>query len=330
MDSVANKTFTDPKDKRLSDRADVNGDEKVDSTDKQTLDDYLHNRINYLPGQWNKLPTRAEREDWFWNIVEIGKVDALLKQNKDKFSNPDLNSADFAIFAYLNFRGHNGIISPRYNIEGILDNGGLNLPLYFVRITKQPSWIHNTNVILVGDSLNGNPQILENLLFFEPQTNLELNIKEFKDSNVEISYINYFFPKGGENYHKLLEFYINNEGNAFCTFYDQNLQLIRDTGTPVADNRHENVVPVNFKLEQNYPNPFNPTMTIEYELPKNEKVKLEVYNILGQKLETLVDGNQASGIHEINWNASKYASGVYLYRIQTKDFVGTKKMMFVK
>jgi hypothetical protein len=89
-------------------------------------------------------------------------------------------------------------------------------------------------------------------------------------------------------------------------------------------------VPKEFKLEQNYPNPFNPTTTIQFAVPSVSDVKLEVFNILGQKVSTLVNRRMKAGMHTVNFNAANLSSGVYFYRLQSGSFVQTKKMMLVK
>ncbi len=96
--------------------------------------------------------------------------------------------------------------------------------------------------------------------------------------------------------------------------------------------------PTSFKLSQNYPNPFNPTTTITYQLASLSDVKLEVFDVLGRKVATLVNARQTAGTHSINFNATSLASGVYFYRLQASatngasgsNFVETKKMMLVK
>lgn len=85
-----------------------------------------------------------------------------------------------------------------------------------------------------------------------------------------------------------------------------------------------------FSLYQNYPNPFNPSTRIKFTLPKNESVKIIIFDILGRKIETLLDENLTAGVHELNWNASGYAAGVYFYMLQTDSFIETKKMMLIK
>lgn len=89
-------------------------------------------------------------------------------------------------------------------------------------------------------------------------------------------------------------------------------------------------IPLTFKLEQNYPNPFNPITTIRYQIPKDELVKLKVYDVLGREVMTLVNTHLMTGAYEITFNATNFASGVYFYRIEAGNFVETKRMMLVK
>jgi hypothetical protein len=88
--------------------------------------------------------------------------------------------------------------------------------------------------------------------------------------------------------------------------------------------------PKQFALEQNYPNPFNPSTTIRYQLPVASEVKLEVYDVLGKKIATLVNERQSAGAYQVVWNASGLSSGTYFYRLQAGTFVETKKMIMVK
>jgi len=90
------------------------------------------------------------------------------------------------------------------------------------------------------------------------------------------------------------------------------------------------VLPKAFTLAQNYPNPFNPITKIKYALPKDCYVKLEVYNILGQKVVSLVDGKQKAGYKTTRWDAGSLSSGIYFYRLKAGDFVETKKMILLK
>jgi len=85
-----------------------------------------------------------------------------------------------------------------------------------------------------------------------------------------------------------------------------------------------------YKLEQNYPNPFNPSTNIEFSIPMASKVELKVYNILGQEVATLVNESLAAGNHAVKFDASRLATGVYLYRITAGQFSSVKKMLLLK
>jgi len=91
-----------------------------------------------------------------------------------------------------------------------------------------------------------------------------------------------------------------------------------------------NPLPTEFALKQNYPNPFNPTTMIEFDLPKDAHVRIEVYNILGQKMATLVDEIRTAGIQHIAFNGAAYASGVYLFRMSAGDKTFMRKMTLLK
>ncbi len=93
----------------------------------------------------------------------------------------------------------------------------------------------------------------------------------------------------------------------------------------------ENSTPMVYTLEQNYPNPFNPSTNIQFSLPATSQVTLEVFNMLGQKVATLINGQKmTAGSHTQKFDASSLASGMYVYRISTANFVQSRKMMLIK
>jgi hypothetical protein len=85
-----------------------------------------------------------------------------------------------------------------------------------------------------------------------------------------------------------------------------------------------------YKLNQNFPNPFNPATTISFTIPKESFVNISVYNVLGQKVQTLINSKLAGGDHKIDFDAGNLKSGVYFYSITAEDFVSTKKMILIK
>ena len=83
-------------------------------------------------------------------------------------------------------------------------------------------------------------------------------------------------------------------------------------------------------MNQNYPNPFNPSTTIKFELPQSAIVRLSVYDMLGREVSVLVNERRNAGVHEVKFDGSNLASGVYFYRLTAGDFVQSKKLVLVK
>lgn len=112
----------------------------------------------------------------------------------------------------------------------------------------------------------------------------------------------------------------------------------RDTGTPVQEHLELNQLPERYELFQNYPNPFNPSTVIRYHIPNVDypvHTSLKVFNCLGQKLRTLVDGIQEPGYYAVTWDAhdghsNAIPSGVYFYTLEAGDFLATKRMVYIR
>jgi hypothetical protein len=102
--------------------------------------------------------------------------------------------------------------------------------------------------------------------------------------------------------------------------------IIIESETPVAVKDRSKVV-TTYALHQNYPNPFNPTTTISFDLPKSEHVTLSVYNLLGRKVDTLINQRLAPGAYEATFDATKFPSGIYYYTIEAGEFKTTKMMV---
>ncbi|UCD38723.1 MAG: T9SS type A sorting domain-containing protein, partial [Fidelibacterota bacterium] len=95
----------------------------------------------------------------------------------------------------------------------------------------------------------------------------------------------------------------------------------------VVDNK---VLPKGYAIHQNYPNPFNPTTSIRYDVPQASEISIEVYNLLGKRVASLVNGYVTAGRHEVRFDASQFASGVYFYRLNAPGNTITKKMLLLK
>ncbi|MCH7886563.1 MAG: T9SS type A sorting domain-containing protein [Candidatus Marinimicrobia bacterium] len=117
---------------------------------------------------------------------------------------------------------------------------------------------------------------------------------------------------------------ISSDGNFFWSD-SFSIQLV-----PVGIADEGEAIPVDYALAQNYPNPFNPETVIEYALPVRSELNLIIYNLRGEEVARLIDSNISAGNHQVSWNASKVASGIYFYRLHAGDFVQTRKMILLK
>jgi subtilisin family serine protease len=114
-----------------------------------------------------------------------------------------------------------------------------------------------------------------------------------------------------------------------------NIFVREDIVQSVSEENSASALPVDFSLAQNFPNPFNPTTTIEYNVPQNSHVNIEIYNMLGQRIRTLIDQNKSAGNYSIVWNAKddsgvNVASGMYFYRMDAGDFSALRKLVLLK
>ena len=120
----------------------------------------------------------------------------------------------------------------------------------------------------------------------------------------------------------------DSEGKIWIGF-EEGIAVFNSAGVLSVKNQETSSLS-NFHLFQNYPNPFNPTTTINYQLPQTGYVTLKVYDMLGREVTTLVNEEKYKGSYSVNFDASKLASGVYIYRIKIKDYMSSKKMLFLK
>lgn len=118
-------------------------------------------------------------------------------------------------------------------------------------------------------------------------------------------------------------------------WFIDDVQIIEGVGVPTHAEIASETLPEKFALHQNYPNPFNPTTTIRFDLPAAGSVNVSIFNVRGELIRTLVDGDMSAGFHTIRWNGRNNsgqatASGVYFYRLTAGDFSSTRKLLFLK
>ena len=140
---------------------------------------------------------------------------------------------------------------------------------------------------------------------------IETSDTTFTDTEIDFDIIYYYAVSAVD--------YNGNEGS-----------LSIEINTIITGINSEGIIPDEFILYQNYPNPFNPQTVIRFALPKVSEVTLVIYSLQGEEIERSVEGELNAGYHEIRWNGSAVASGIYIYRIQAGNFVQTRKMVLLK
>ena len=145
------------------------------------------------------------------------------------------------------------------------------------------------------------------------------------------TWVNIGFVEGISNSTFPVEYNFTDRSYREGTKTNYRLKMIDNDGTyEYSDIVEVLSIPQSFSLEQNFPNPFNPSTKIRFSLPNSANIKLEVFNVLGEKVSDLIDADMDAGNHEIEFSAINLASGLYIYRLSTKDFVDVKKMVVTK
>lgn len=119
-------------------------------------------------------------------------------------------------------------------------------------------------------------------------------------------------------------------GNRFESVLFNRLTLERNEATSIDDGEGLSGVPRTFELKQNYPNPFNPSTVIRYAVPEASNVRIDVFNVLGQRVSTLVNREHQAGTFNVTFDAANLSSGMYFYRLESANTVLTQKMMLIK
>jgi len=155
--------------------------------------------------------------------------------------------------------------------------------------------------------------------------NVERRINEDEWNN-----IGFVEGNGNSNSPKNYSFTDNDLFEGGSKFQYRLKQIDSDGQFEYSDAIEVKIVPTQFELSQNYPNPFNPSTTIRFSLPKETQLKINIYNMLGQLVETLAEGTYEAGYHKVTFNASTLPSGAYIYRIESSEFVQVRKMVLLK
>ena len=188
---------------------------------------------------------------------------------------------------------------------------------------------NETNTVIIGLLTQMSPAMVPDLAAGEgPVANLVFQIDDPNITEVTLESVELQEPS-----HELMFIYHTVSADGVPTGQREERAELTTASFSLGNGGAE--LPGSFQLAQNYPNPFNPSTEISFSLPSNSHVELDIYNVLGQKVKSLVSGELTAGEHTVMWdgqNASgaTVSSGVYFYRIAAGDFTDTKKMMMLK
>ncbi len=170
--------------------------------------------------------------------------------------------------------------------------------------------------------LNENEQVIDVSEFLLMEFKLQFKKEASENDNTQIVIDSAFASLADANVQPVSVQYINS-------------RIYVESVTGIEDKLNDDQIPGKYKLFQNYPNPFNPRTKIKFSLPAQRKVKLTIFNILGQKIKTVVDKELQPGTHKFDWDSRNssgilVSSGIYIYRIETEDFVKSRKLVLIR
>lgn len=166
--------------------------------------------------------------------------------------------------------------------------------------------------------------LYENYLYVDSVLAADAAAKVFAGNTTSTAYYNKFWELA-KNF--TLRLFKNASHRLTCVIYTA---WINSGGGINAIDESKNDMSLDFNLSQNFPNPFNPNTIIKYQVPATHHLTLKVFDLIGNEIEVLVDETQAAGHYQINWNAEKLSSGVYIYQLKAGEFTSSKKMILIK
>ena len=201
-----------------------------------------------------------------------------------------------------------------------------------------PAWFSEVNFAIYNKELETNYKYLRKDIrpaIGEGQ-DYDLVVKNTSDKTLA------FTTHGLENFENYLVYILDKSTMKLYDLRKQNISEVKKNtsekhyslfiGTEEYINEKEkSLIPAEYTLFQNYPNPFNPGTTIMYALPKQSKVSLNVYNVLGELVNVLINNElQEAGYHQVMFKSNSLSSGVYIYKLVAGDYTRTKKMLIIK
>ncbi|MDQ3021304.1 MAG: T9SS type A sorting domain-containing protein [Bacteroidota bacterium] len=158
------------------------------------------------------------------------------------------------------------------------------------------------------------------------KSNLDTNFNIWTEHKFSLSQL------AGQRTYIAFRYYLPVQNALWCNIDDM---FIGNRSSTIGITQLQSGIPEKFSLSQNYPNPFNPATKIKFDIPKDlsgrmQNVEIEIYDVIGKKVATLVNEKLSAGVYSVSWTAGNFSSGVYYYTLITNDFIQTKKMTLLK
>jgi hypothetical protein len=273
-----------------------------------------------LPQGWTKwnISTNIIEDNWNWTVRDTGTSIPGLANATAK-SHSGLKSVGVTWYAGLDTGGMSSNISDAWLVTRRIENVPSDGFLTFWVTGGTPNfsdslqiWISSVDSIPLN-ILSDPGNYIQTLQFVG--TPYGLYVENFVDLQ----------PHSGQTVWVAFRYHQNVSQDGFFVQLDDVTVFGTVSITQIGTN-----IPDKFALGQNYPNPFNPVTKIKFDIAKNSNVKLTVFNSLGQVVKDIYNGHKPAGYYEAEFDASNLSSGTYYYRLETDNFVETKKMMVIK
>jgi hypothetical protein len=279
------------------------------------------------------------------NVVKFS-VGALFFNNQTEFDdrvcNPSTTTpgtliATISISGISNYSGTAGLhwrlVTPH---DSKVNNYSPSFPWPLTNITVLGTYIDPVDIVLPVELKNFTAKASEDKVELNWDARTEVDNKGFEieravKENENLSWLKIGFVSGKTQVNFSRNYYFIDKnlwgGNKFL----YRIKQIDADGTfRYSDEVEVELLPTKYELYQNYPNPFNPVTNIKFSLPEDAQVSIKIYDVLGSMIDEILNQEFKAGFHKVEFNASQYASGIYIYRFESKNFTNVKKMVLMK
>ena len=264
-----------------------------------------------------------------WSAVKSFTVGTDAMVGKNLLNNSDFDAGTSAWTFYTNGAGSMQQVSPGYDgsqaLNLIISQSGANTQLYQPNIPLEVNTKYRLSFAAYSNSAHGLDVVLQQ--HGSPYTNYGLHQQIALSTTWALYSVEFTSTFSAAVPDGRLMFWLGSSAVSGDQYWIDRVVLEKVSSTASAPLEE---APAEYALQQNYPNPFNPTTAIRFSLPRRSHTTLTVFNTLGQQVATLVNGEVEAGYHQVEFNASGLASGVYFYRIQAGDYAQVRRLCLVR